>query len=79
VAPSLGVDLSPIDVRDALAAVDLLPQLPRDATCHDTRVPVDHPCPHCGCRMVIIEAFAAHSTPRHRPSQPAPIISINTS
>jgi hypothetical protein len=30
-------------------------------------------------RMVIIEAFGAHSTPRHRPSEVAPIITINTS
>jgi hypothetical protein len=27
----------------------------------------DHPCPHCGCRMTIIETFDAGQTPRHRP------------
>src|SRR6516165_12596224 len=65
--------------RQLIAAVDLLPQLPRDATCQPTRLPLDHPCPHCGSRMVIIEAFGAHSTPRHRSSEGAPTISINTS
>ena len=39
----------------------------------------DHPCPHCGCRMVIIETFDAGQTPRHRPSVPAILIRVDTS
>jgi ribosomal protein S14 len=34
-------------------------------------IPTDHPCPHCGSRMVIIETFEAGRGPRHRPSAPA--------
>ena len=39
----------------------------------------DHPCPHCGCRMVIIETFDAGQTPRHRPSAPVILIRVDTS
>lgn len=43
----------------------------------------DHPCPHCGCRMTIIETFDAGQTPRHRPrggvGAPAILIGIDTS
>jgi len=39
----------------------------------------DHPCPHCGCRMVIIETFEAGGAPRHRPSAPAILIRVDTS
>jgi hypothetical protein len=39
----------------------------------------DHPCPHCGCRMVIIETFEAGCTPRHRPSAPTILIRVDTS
>ena len=45
-----------------------------DAT--DKRV---HPCPCCGGRMVIIETFAAGTTPRHRPSVMPIAIRIDTS
>ena len=38
-----------------------------------------HPCPCCGCRMVIIEMFEAGSTPRNRPTAPATAIRIDTS
>ncbi len=41
--------------------------------------PPDHPCPHCGSRMAIIETFEAGRRPRHRPSARALIIRINTS
>jgi len=34
-------------------------------------MPTDHPCPHCGSRMVIIETFEPGRGPRHRPSAPA--------
>jgi hypothetical protein len=39
----------------------------------------DHPCPHCGCRMVIIETFDAGQTPRHRPSVPMRANRLDTS
>ncbi len=38
-----------------------------------------HPCPCCGCRMVIIETFEAGQTPRHRPTAPAIVIRVDTS
>ncbi|HSR79401.1 MAG TPA: IS91 family transposase [Hyphomicrobiaceae bacterium] len=52
-----------------------------DGTCEDTTLSekLDHPCPHCGSRMVIIETFEPGRRPRHRPSAPASTISINTS
>jgi hypothetical protein len=40
---------------------------------------IDHPCPQCGSRMVIIEVFAEGATPRHRPSPPAARCPANTS
>jgi hypothetical protein len=60
------------------------PQQPPDAgTREDTTLSEepDHPCPHCGSCMAIIETFEAGSRPRHRPSTPASILalSINTS
>ena len=39
----------------------------------------DHPCPHCGCRMVIIETFEAGCAPRNRPSVPVLAIRVDTS
>jgi Putative transposase len=50
-------------------------------TCEDTTLSeeLDHPCPHCGSRMVIIETFEPGRRPRHRPSAPISTISINTS
>jgi hypothetical protein len=58
------------------------PQPPHDdGTCEGTMPSqeLDHPCPHCGSRMVIIETFQAARGPRHRPSAPVSTISINTS
>ena len=54
---------------------------PHDGSCQDTILPqdLDHPCPHCACRMVIIEVFEAGCRPRHRPSAPASILGINSS
>ena len=56
------------------------PQPPDDGTPADTTLSpqLDHPCPHCGSRMVIIEMFGEGATPRHRPSLPAAQIPINT-
>jgi len=56
-------------------------QPPQTATCEDTLLPqdLDHPCPHCACRMVIIEVFEVGCRPRHRPSAPASTIRINSS
>ena len=52
-----------------------------DGTCEDTTLSemLDHPCTHCGSRMLIIETFEPGRRPRHRPSAPASTISINTS
>jgi hypothetical protein len=36
-------------------------------------------CPCCGGRMVIIEVFARGCTPRHQPTAPPIVISIDTS
>jgi hypothetical protein len=54
---------------------------PHDGTCEDTThsEDFDHPCPHCGSRMVIIETFEPGHRPHHRPSAPVIIIPINTS
>jgi len=38
-----------------------------------------HPCPCCGCRMVIIETFEAGQRPRHRPTAPVLVIRVDTS
>ena len=47
-------------------------------TCEDTTPSevLDHPCPHCGSRMVIIETFEPGYQTRHRPSA---LIMIDTS
>ena len=38
-----------------------------------------HPCPRCGSRMIIIEAFAPGCQPQHRPSATTAAIRIDTS
>src|SRR5499433_58860 len=58
------------------------PQSPHDyGTCEDSTLSEEHehPCPHCGSRMVIIETFEPGHRPRHRPSVPVIAIAINTS
>ena len=70
--------------RELIAAAPQLtppPQPPQTGTCEDTILPqdLDHPCPHCACRMLIIETFERGSHPRHRPSAPASTIGINSS
>ena len=54
---------------------------PHDGTCEVTTPSeeLNHPCPHCGSRMVIIETFQPGHRPRNRPSAPLSTISINTS
>jgi len=70
--------------RELIAAAPQLapppPHPPQTGTCEDTILPqdLDHPCPHCACRMVIIETFERGCRPRHRPSAPA-TIGINSS
>jgi len=66
------------------AAAQLAPSrqhTPHNETCQDTThsEEFDHPCPHCGGSMVIIETFEPRHRPRHRPSAPVIIIPINTS
>ena len=57
------------------------PKTPHDGTCEDTTLSeeLDHPCPHCGRRMLIIETFEPGQRPRHRPSAPLVAIAMNTS
>jgi hypothetical protein len=54
-----------------------LPQPPQDEKA-SLSAQLDHPCPHCGSRMLIIETFEAGCRPRHRPSPPTSI-TVNTS
>ena len=66
------------------AAVQLAPlqqNPPHDGTCQDTTLSeaLDHPCPHCGSRMLIIETFEPGQRPRHRPSAPQVAFTLNTS
>jgi Putative transposase len=75
--------------RQLIAAAEPLnppPQPPLEATHEDaaradTSAPaaIDHPCPCCGSRMVIIEVFDPGRTPRNRPTAPVPKISIDSS
>ena len=75
--------------RQLIAAAEPLnppPQPPLEAThedpdCEDalSSASLDHPCPCCGSRMVIIEVFDAGRTPRNRPTAPVPKISIDSS
>jgi hypothetical protein len=50
-----------------------------EATKSDEPATLAHPCPCCGGRMIIIETFERHSTPRHRPTGPLLAIRIDTS
>ena len=48
--------------RELIAATDQVgpqPKPPHEGTCEDTTLSeeLDHPCPHCGSRMLIIETF----------------------
>ena len=54
---------------------------PEDATGEETTRPdgVDHPCPHCGGRMLIIERFEAPRSSSHPRSAPVSILTLNTS
>jgi hypothetical protein len=41
--------------------------------------PLEHPCPCCGARMIIIETFQRGSSPRYRPATSTAVIRIDTS
>jgi hypothetical protein len=61
--------------RELIAATGQVgpqPKPPHDGTCQDTTLSeeLDHPCPHCGSRMLIIETFEPGQRPRHHPSRP---------
>jgi hypothetical protein len=62
----------------AAAARDDPPLQPPHADIIPSRE-IDHPCPHCGSRMLIIETFQPGQRPRHRPSAPAVVTVLNTS
>src|SRR5262249_26028318 len=71
--------------RELIAAAGQLappPQPPHDyGTCEDTTLSEEHnhPCPHCGGRMVIIETFEAGRAPRHHPFASVAVIGMKTS
>jgi hypothetical protein len=70
--------------RELIAAsgqVGPQPSPPHDGTCEDTTLSeeLDHACPHCGRRMLIIETFEPGQRPRYRPSAPLVAIAMNTS
>src|SRR2546423_1880694 len=61
-----------------------LPIIPVDAikaanTNADQPQTLEHRCPCCGGRMIIIERFERGATPRSHPSPPTPVIRIDTS
>jgi hypothetical protein len=56
-------------------------QPPHDVPCPDATVSdqPDHPCPHCGGRMLIIQTFEQRRPPPHHPSARVVVIAMNTS
>lgn len=56
-----------------LPAAAVEPAQPADATLSP------QPCPCCGGRMIVIEAFLRGRSPRYRPTAPLRIIRIDTS
>jgi len=65
--------------RQLIAAAPQIPPCPQPGLEACDHGELDHRCPRCGCRMVIIETFEPGCHPRHRPSTPASTISINSS
>jgi putative transposase len=67
--------------RELIAATGQVgpqPRPPQDGPCEDTTLSedLDHPCPHCGARMLIIETFEHGQRPRHHPSAPPVAIAM---
>jgi hypothetical protein len=60
-----------------LLAVPKSPDEPADLNSDNKSL--SHPCPCCGGRMIIIETFERGATPRHRPTDSATRIRIDTS
>jgi hypothetical protein len=65
------------------AAAQVAPpqQPPPDVPCADPAFSEqpDHPCPHCGGRLLIIQTFEPGRPPPHHPSAPVVVIAMNTS
>jgi Putative transposase len=59
--------------------LDLAPSAAEHMSDTDPAQPLAHPCPCCGGRMIIIEAFEAGCQPHHRPTAPLVTIGIDTS
>jgi hypothetical protein len=60
--------------------LDFTPPAAEQTSDTDPAQPLEHPCPCCGGRMIIIiETFAAGCQPRHRPTTPLVVTRIDTS
>jgi hypothetical protein len=69
----LAVPLIPID---AIKAAN--PKASTSAQPEESKA-LEHPCPCCGSRMLIIETFLRGQQPKHRPTPVPPKITIDTS
>src|SRR5262245_43055175 len=58
---------------------DLAPTATEQTSQTDPAQPLAHPGPCCGGRMFVIETFQAGCQPRHRPTAPLVVFSIDTS
>ena len=59
--------------------LNLAPPVDAQTSQTDPAQPLAHPCPCCGGRMIIIETCEAGCQPRHRPTAPRVVISVDTS
>ena len=59
--------------------LDLAPPAAEQTSDTDPAPPLSLPCPCCGGRMIIIETFEAGCQPRHRPTAPRVVISVDSS
>jgi hypothetical protein len=55
-----------------------LPEAADNSTQADDPKLLSHPCPCCGGRMIVIEAFQRGASPRYRPATSAAVIRIDT-
>jgi hypothetical protein len=58
--------------------LDLTPPADEQTSATDPVQPLWRPCPCCG-RMIVIETFEAGCQPRHQPTPPYALISVDIS